>query len=69
MKSYSNTVSEKENDNAPETKVLEYCYLTDREFKVAVFKKLNALKENSEHSMIPGMKLMNKSTLSKKLKL
>ena len=43
-------VSQKENDNSPETilKVMEYCNLTDREFKIAVMKKLNELQENSE---------------------
>ena len=29
-------------------KVTEYCYLTDREYKIAVMKKLNVLQENSE---------------------
>ena len=50
MKKHSNTVPQKENDNSPETKfkVMEYCYLTDREFKIAVMKKLNELQENSK---------------------
>lgn len=43
MKNRSNTVAQKENDSLPETKlkVLEYCGLTDREFKTALMKKLN----------------------------
>ena len=45
MKKHSNTVSEKENDSSPETKlkVTEDCGLTDREFKTGIKKKLNKL--------------------------
>ena len=47
---HSNSTPQKENDNSPETKlkVMEYCDLIDREFKIAIIKKLNKLQENSE---------------------
>lgn len=50
MKNQRNNVSQKEQDNslAAELKDLEYCHLTNKEFKVAVMKKLNQLQENSE---------------------
>lgn len=48
---------------------MEDCYLPDREFKVAVLKKLSELKENSGHSMSSRIKVMNRSTLSKRLKI
>ena len=50
MKNYSNMAEQKENDNFPEIKpeVTEDYNLTDREFKIAVVKKLNKLQENSE---------------------
>ena len=50
MKNHGNTLSKKENDNSPETKlkVMDDCNLIDREFKIAVIKKLNELQENSE---------------------
>lgn len=50
MKNQRNNVSQKANDNslAAELKDLEYCDLTNKEFKVAVMKKLNQLQENSE---------------------
>ena len=37
MKNYSNTASQKVKDSSPETKlkVMEYCGITDREFKIA----------------------------------
>ena len=40
MKNNGNTVSQKENDNSPDTKleVTEDNSLTDREFKIAVMK-------------------------------
>ena len=43
-------VSQKENGNSPETKVkvMEDYDLTDREFKIAVMKKLSKLQENLE---------------------
>ena len=49
-KDYSNKAEQKENDNSPETKleVTDSHNLTEREFKVAVMKKLNKLQENSE---------------------
>ena len=41
-------VSEKENDNSPETELkdTEYCNLTNKEFKIAVMKKFNELQGN-----------------------
>ena len=50
MKNHRNMVQQKENDNSPKSnlKVMEVCNLTDREFKIAVMKKLNELQENSE---------------------
>ena len=46
---HGNIVSQKENDNFPETKlkVMEGWDLTDREFKIDVMKKLTKLQENS----------------------
>ena len=40
MKNHSNTIPQKENDSSPETKlkVMKYCNLTDREFKIAILK-------------------------------
>ena len=45
MKTHSNTIPQKEKDKSPETKlkVTEYFNLTDREFKVAIMKKLNEI--------------------------
>ena len=40
-KTHSDTVSQKYNDNSPETKVMEYFILTVKEFKIAVVKKFN----------------------------
>ena len=50
MKNHSNTVLQKENDDFSKTKlkITEYWYLIDREYKIAVMKKLNKLQENSE---------------------
>ena len=44
-------MSQKENDSSLETKfkVMECFDLTDKEFKIAVMKKLNKLQENSEN--------------------
>ena len=41
MKNHSNTVSQKEDEYSSETKlkVMEYCDVTDREFKIVVIKK------------------------------
>ena len=49
MKNHSNTVPQKENSNSPETKltVIKYYNLTDKEFKMAVMKKLRKLQEKS----------------------
>ena len=49
MKNHSYTEPQKGN-NSPQTKlkVMEYCDLTDSEFKIAVMKKLSELQENSE---------------------
>ena len=48
---------------------MEYCDLTDREFKLVVMKKFNELQENSERqSMNSGIKLMKRrSTLPRRL--
>ena len=50
MKNTSDVMSQKENDSSLETKfkVMECFDLTDKEFKIAVMKKLNKLQENSE---------------------
>ena len=42
-----NTVSQKENNNSPEAilKVIEYCDITDREFKMATMKNLMSYKK------------------------
>ena len=50
MKNHCNTVSQKGNDNfsAIEPKDMEYCYLPDKEFKIAVMKEFNELQENPE---------------------
>ena len=47
MKNYSNTSEQKENDKFPETNPegTEIYNLSDREFKIAVIKKLNELQE------------------------
>ena len=50
MKSHSNTVLQKENDDFSKTKlqITEYWDLIDREYKIAVVNKLNKMQENSE---------------------
>ena len=50
MKSYGNIVSQRENDSSLEIrlKVIDNCDIADREFKIAVMKKLNELQENSQ---------------------
>lgn len=40
-KTHSDTVPQKDIDNSPETKVIEYFNLTVKEFKIAVVKKFN----------------------------
>ena len=50
MKNPENMVSHKGNENslATEIKDIEYCDLTDKEFKIAFMKKFNELQENSK---------------------
>ena len=45
MKNHGNVMSQKENDNflATETKNVDYCDITDKEFKIAVMKKFSEL--------------------------
>ena len=47
---HSNMASQKENNNSPETKlkVTKNCDQTDREYKIALMKKLSELQENLE---------------------
>ena len=69
---HSNTVPQRENDRSPETKlkVMEYCNLTDREFKIATMKKLNEIQENSETQFSElKNKINEQNTLPKVLKL
>ena len=49
-KNDSNTASQKENNNSPEIKLkaMEDCDLADKQFKIAVMRKLNELQENLE---------------------
>ena len=58
--SHGNTISQKEKNSSPETKlkVMEDCDLTDREFKISVMKKFSVLQENSERQF---NELRNKS--------
>lgn len=67
MKNHDYMKSQKEINNSPKIKlkIREYCDLTDdRDFKIAVMKKLNELQENSERNlMISGIKLINKGIL------
>ena len=60
MKNYSNTV-EQEEDSSPETKleVTEDYNLTDREFKIAVIKKLSEFQENPERQFSELRNKMN----------
>ena len=72
MKNYIKTLEQKENDKAPETnpKFTKMYNLNDREFKIAVINKLNALQENSKSSINSGIKLMSRRNSSqKRLKL
>lgn len=52
-----NTISQKWNDSSPETKlkVMEDYDLNDREFKIAVVKKLKKIQENSGSSLSSGI--------------
>ena len=45
-RNYCNTPEQKENDFSPEPKVTGDYDLTDREFKVAIMRKLNEFQEN-----------------------
>ena len=72
MENHGNIVSQKENDNSLEIKlkVIDNCAIADREFKIAVMKKLNELQENSQRQF---NELRNKingqtNTLPKRLK-
>ena len=53
MKKYFNTPGQKENDKHPEINPegTEIYKISDREFKIAIMKKLNELQENSDSSM------------------
>ena len=53
VRNCSNNSDQKENDNSPETKPegTEIYKLKDREFKIAVIKKLNELQGNSERQV------------------
>ena len=64
MRNCSNNSDQKENDNYPETnpKVTEISNPNDREFKIAVIKKLNELQENSERQF---KELRNKINVQK----
>lgn len=69
MKSYGNIVSQRENDSSLEIKlkVIDSCDIADREFKIAVMKKLNELQEtHKDSSMSSGIKLMDKLILYQK---
>lgn len=50
VKNQGNILSQKENNNFPimELKGMKFCELADKEFKIAVLKKLNELQESSE---------------------
>lgn len=73
MKNQGNIVSQKENDSSPATELkgVEYCGLTDNDFRIAGMKKCSNLQETSEsNSVKSGIKLMNwRSTLPKRLVL
>ena len=60
MKNHSNTVSQKEDEYSSETKlkVMEYCDVTDREFKIVVIKKnsISCKKTQKGSSMSLGIK-------------
>lgn len=57
MSNHGNTISQKWNDSSPETKlkVMEDYDLNDREFKIAVVKKLKKIQENSGSSLSSGI--------------
>ena len=72
MKSYGNIVSQGENDSSLEIKlkVIDSCDIADREFKIAVMKKLNELRENSQRQFTELRNKINgqTNTLPKRLK-
>lgn len=55
-------LSPKDSNNYPKPKfrVVGFCDLTDKEFKMMVWKKLNELQENSDNSMKSGKTYTNK---------
>ena len=59
---HNDTVSQKENDNSPETKlkVMKYCHLTDGEFKIAVMEKLSELQQDLEEQFNEFRNKINK---------
>lgn len=72
MNKQGNTVSQKENDNFPETKLraMENCDINDRAFKIAIIKKLNRIHEIQKGGLMSsGIKLRKRSTLPKIPKL
>lgn len=65
-------VPRKESDNFPVTehKDMEYCELTDKEFKIAIMKKFSKLQENSERQFNePRNKINEKGALPNRSKL
>lgn len=70
MKNYGNIVLQKENNNKNQTSSHEILW-SERQFKIAVMKKVNELEEIQKgSSMNSEIKLMNKkNSLPKKLKL
>ena len=53
MKNYIKSPEQKENDKYPEINPedREICNLNDREFKIAIIKELNELKENADRQL------------------
>lgn len=62
MKNQDNVTPPKDYSNLPITKPknIEICDFPDKEFKVAVLRKLNELQENADNSVISGKQYMNK---------
>ena len=61
MRNFSNNSAQKENDNSPETDTedTEIHNLNDREFKIAIKRKLNDLQENTERQFKEPSNKMN----------
>ena len=61
MKNYNNNSQQKENEKSPETnpEVTEICNLNDREFTIAVIRKLSEVQENTERQFIGIMNKIN----------